>query len=325
VSQFTEEEIRTAATSLRPTATVEQIESVDPGKNTVYAVDYADREAILKIGTESPERVRAEPAIVEFVSARATLPVPTVIASGEEALSAPYTLFERVTGKTVDDLSPGLSPATLEQVLTEAGHFLGRLHAATGFDGVGPLVPHEAGLEPETPNTEWQSLLGRVAKGKIDQLGDLFDPYREALRNGIDRMLDDWSPPSRVDPVLAHMDYRPANLVLSPSEDQVTEAVLDWGGAAAAPAGYELAHVEALTRGFPHPASSDTLRERFRGGYREAQEVDDVPDVPPVYRVNAQLRLAKHLELIADSRPDTSLETVAEERLDQFRELGVLR
>jgi aminoglycoside phosphotransferase (APT) family kinase protein len=324
VPGFTDEEIRAAATSIRPNAPVERVEKIDPGKNTVYAVAYADRETILKIGTGSPERVRAEPAIVEHVSTQTTVPVPTVVTSGEDALSTPYTLFERVGGKTVADLSPELSTDTLEQVMVEGGRHLGELHAATEFDSVGRLISHETALRPETPDTEWSSLLEQAMTAKIDQLGDAFDPYRADLEAGIECVLADWTPPSRVDPVLAHMDYRPANLAFSPDEEPVTNAVLDWAGASAVPPAYELAHVEALTMGLPHTATGDRFREQFRAGYCEARGVDTVPEIPTVYRIDAQLRLSKHLELIADTRSDTSIDTVVAEHLDEFRELGVL-
>ncbi len=39
------------------------------------------------------------------------------------------------------------------------------------------------------------------------------------------------------------MDYRPANLVIDPDANCVTQAVLDWAGAAATPAAYELAQI----------------------------------------------------------------------------------
>jgi len=97
------------------------------------------------------------------------------------------------------------------------------------------------------------------------------------------------------------MDYRPANLVLAPAGSTVTRAVLDWAGAAAAPPAYEVAHAEALLSDWPHLDEGERarLRDRFRSGYGEGRAV---PDVPDPYRVDAQLRLMKHLEIEVGER-----------------------
>ncbi|MEZ3117363.1 phosphotransferase family protein [Halobaculum sp. MBLA0147] len=324
MSPFTTDEVRAAAATLRPGATVESVSEIAPGKNAVYHVRFDDRETVLKLGTESPERVRAEPAVIALVADATTVPVPTVVAASDEVLSVPCVLFDRVAGETVDDLSPDLSSATLARVADAAGRHLASLHESTSFDGVGPLVPDDTGPTPGGPDRGWQSLLCRTATAKIDRLPASFDDHRDAIRDGVERVLAAWDGPDGVDSVLAHMDYRPANLVLDTGAEPVVRAVLDWGGAAAAPPAYELAHVETLLTAWPGVDDPPRLRDPLRASYTTVAGVDSFPDVPAVYRLDATLRVGKHLELFADRRSDVSTATLAEDTLDSLRSFGVL-
>jgi len=319
--------------TLREPAVV-SVECLTPGKNTAFAVGYADQETVLKIGTAAPDSVRAESAVVQFVAGRTSIPVPAVLAAGEAPLPAPFALFERVAGRTVDDLSPALSSATLRGVGATAGRHLATLHATETFDDAGPLVAGPDGLQPADVASDWPSVFEQTLRAKVDDLPPAFDAHADTVDAAVA-----WAAtnPGRYgDCVPTHLDYRPANLVLrsgdgvdggaadGASDDSGTDdgadpvvAVLDWGGAAAAPAAYEIAHTEALLTTWPD--TDESVRECLRTGYRAVAE--RVPSVPNAARVDAVLRLAKHLEPVVACR-GADRETVVDGLVGRLCELA---
>jgi aminoglycoside phosphotransferase (APT) family kinase protein len=304
VTQPSPSDVRTAVADLLPDATVTDVSPIEAGKNAVYAVGLDGRETVLKVGTASPDRVRAEPAIVAFVGEHTAIPVPTVVGAADDGpLGHPCYLAERVPRRTVPDRPEDLSVSLLERICTEGGRHLAELHALDSFDGVGPLVTDDGDLHVADPDAEWPQLLSRAMAAKVDALGDRFEDRADALRGyaaSVDEALAGAGPFASA---FVHMDYRPANLVLAPAGSTVTRAVLDWAGAAAAPPAYEVAHAEALLSDWPHLDEGERarLRDRFRSGYGEGRAV---PDVPDPYRVDAQLRLMKHLEIGVGERGD---------------------
>ncbi|NHN46591.1 phosphotransferase [Halostella sp. JP-L12] len=323
VTRPSETAVRAALADLRPGTTVRDLATVEAGKNAVYAVTFADREAILKVGTASPDRVRAEPAILRFVRDRTGVPVPAVLAVSDDVLEHPCCLFERVAGRTVPDRPTDLSSDVLARLCEDGGRHLAALHEVDSFETVGPLVPGDDGVAVRGSYEDWPSLLERAMTAKIEALGGRFDRYEATLQDYVASAVDEHRRSASVDPVLVHMDYRPANLVFDPDEPFRTRAVLDWAGAAAAPAAYEIAHAEALLTDWPRLGAADRadLRVRFRSGY--APEVD-VPEIPTLYRVDARLRLMKHLDLEVDESDESAREARAAEHVRSLAALGVL-
>lgn len=315
--------VRAALADLCPDTTVRDLATIEAGKNAVYAVTFADREAVLKVGTASPDRVRAEPAILRFVRDRTGVSVPAVLAASDEVLEHPCCLFERVAGRTVPDRPTDLSSDVLARLCEDGGRHLAALHEVDSFETVGPLVPGDDGVAVRESCEDWPSLLERAMTAKIEALGERFDRYEATLRDYVASAVDEHRRSASVDPVLVHMDYRPANLVFDPDEPFRTRAVLDWAGAAAAPAAYEIAHAEALLTDWPQLDATDRadLRARFRSGY--ASE-GGVPEIPALYRVDARLRLMKHLDLAVDESDESARETRAAEHVRSLAALDVL-
>lgn len=207
-----ESAVRRGVIELRPEATVIDINPIEAGKNAVYAVSFADRETVLKVGIASPARVRAEPSIVEFVRERTTVPVPAVLGAADDVFDHPCCLFERVPGQTVPDRSDDLAVGVLLRLCEEGGQHLAALHKIDAFDAVGPLVSGDDGVVVTESSEDWPSLLGRSMRAKIDELGEQFDPYTDRLREYVESAVGEYQHGMAFDPVFVHMDYRPANL-----------------------------------------------------------------------------------------------------------------
>lgn len=312
--------VRAAVAKLVPDATVNDVEPVEAGKNAVYAVSLDEREAILKVGTASPDRVRAEPEIMGVVRERTGIPVPAVLGASDDALERPWYLAERVPGRTTPDRPTDLPVAVLERLCVEAGRHLAELHDLDRFEGFGPLVPDEGDVRVADPDVGWPALLSRATAAKVEDLAERFDPLRDDLQAYADAVADDLAGRGPFASAFVHMDYRPANLVFTPEAATVTRGVLDWAGAAAAPPAYEVAHAEALLSDWPRLADAERtrLRKCFEAGYAE---VRDLPAVPAAYRVDARLRLMKHLDVEVGDRDPAAVRDRADDhrrRLDAF-------
>lgn len=318
-----ESRIQAAVTELRPDAPVTDITAIETGKNAVYVVSFTDRDAILKVGTATPGRVKAEPAIIRFVRDRTSVPVPEVLQAADDVLAYPCCLYNRVPGRTISDRSTDLSFDRLARLCEEAGQNLADLHSVSPFEACGVLTRSGDGIVVSGNGEAWPSVLRQVMTAKISELGERFAQYRDALRDYADSVDERCQRFAPFDPVLTHMDYRPANLVVDPAASRVTRAVLDWGGAAAAPASYEIAHAKALLTDWPGLTDSDrdALRKRFWAGY--APEGDQL-DVPDVYKVDARLRLMKHLDTEVSGRDSALIESRVESHLQSLQRLDVL-
>lgn len=315
--------VRAIVAAVCPERTIRAVSEIEPGKNAIFAVNFGDGAAVLKVGTASPDRVRAEPAIVRFVRRRTDVPVPRVLGATEAAIDHPACLFERVPGRTVPDRPDDLPVSELGRICTDAGRNLAALHAVDEFAAVGPLVPDGDGVAVAAAGHDWPGLFRRGMAAKLEALDDRFDRYQDALRDYVDTTAAAAAESAGVDPVLVHMDYRPANLVLDDGERGRTRAVLDWAGAAAAPAAYELAHAEALLTDWPRLDEADRARltARLRKSYASRRRW---PEIPTVYRVDARLRLMKHLDLEVGDRDEATVTDRVHEHVAALERLGVL-
>jgi aminoglycoside phosphotransferase (APT) family kinase protein len=190
------------------------VECLSPKKNTVFTVGYAGRETVLKIVTAPPDSVRAESAVVQFVAGRTSIPAPAVLAAGKVPLPAPFALFERVAGRTVDNLSP--VSTTLRGVSPTVGRHLTTLHAAETFDDAGPLVAGLDGLQPADVTSEWPSVFEQTLRAKVDDLPLAFDAHADTGDTAVAWVTT--NPGWCGDCVPTHLDHRPANPVLRPMD-----------------------------------------------------------------------------------------------------------
>ncbi|ELZ50496.1 aminoglycoside phosphotransferase [Halorubrum coriense DSM 10284] len=264
----------------------------------------------------------AEPQIIELIREHTAVPVPEVIGTSKNMLEFPCCLYERVPGRTFADRPVIESPDLLARICTEAGQHLAGLHNIDTFGRCGPIVLGDDGLTVANVADDWPSGFQRTLAAKVDQLGPQFKSYVETLNEHVNEATTKCRSTTPVTPVLAHMDYRLANLVIDPDADCITQAVLDWAGATAAPAAYELAHVEALLTDWPIlVADQVTLWERFREAYAQRREI---PTIPDIYRVDAQLRLMKHLDMEIGHFDNAAAEGRVEDHLTSLEALGAL-
>ncbi len=321
VSEPSERAVKTTVQDLVD-GTVQEVTPLDAGKNAVYEVTLADREAVLKVGTATPDRVRAEPGVVDFVGSRTDVPVPTVLRTGDDRLDHPYCLYERVPGRTFSDRPTSLPVDLLADVCEAGGRHLGELHAVTTFDRFGPVVCEDEGPSVPEGHDDWLPLFRRVLAGKAASVDDRFADLRDPIREYAQALDGDAFGADTSGPALVHMDYRPANLVVDPDRSPVTRAVLDWSGAAAAPPAYELAHAETLLTEWPRLDDPDRerLATRFRTGY---DATNDVPPVPDPFRVDARLRLVKHFGVETASLDASATEARAAAHRCALASLGV--
>lgn len=312
---------------------VRSVERIERGKNAVYRVapeEGGEPDAVVKVGTASSGRVAVEPAVMDRVRTATDLPVPDVPGrspGGDGPLDHPWFLAEWVPGRTPDLRSKDLQFETLARVCREAGRNLGALHAAFSLDGVGPLVEDGEDLAPPNPVEKWPTLFERVVRSQLEELsGSRFDDalpaVEEALADAVAAM--ERAPPP--DPVLCHLDYRLGNLVVRSDDRPATAGILDWGGAAAAPPAYELAHTEGILLDWPRFDADRTtmLRNRFYEGYEECgggRPALGSEDTTRWYRLPARLRLMKHLDQEMAGRPDVAVDRRAHEHVAALEEL----
>ena len=209
-----------------------------------YLLTLADgTRVVCKLGGESvwTEDV-VEPCVLRLVRRETSLSVPDVLASGLiEGTSGPkrWGLYEFCPG-TVPDVR---TVATYEQVVSEAGAALARLHTAFSFEQIGGFVRDDQNdldlVEPTDWNLRGSPIVDRVSTAVTSQ----------QLRR----------------PVLAHGDYRPGNLLV---DDGSITAILDWANSHVTSAGYSLARAETRFVDVPPVAAKHRLRRAFRDGYR---------------------------------------------------------
>lgn len=197
-----------------------------------------------------------EPAVLELVDERTELPVPTVLGAGrvgDGRDTTRYGLYEYRRG-TLPDRSPVLSG---EELASQAGSWLGRLHAAFSFDRRGGLGQHDDVLRIERPRVPW--LLETAMARHFLPTGPATAPA--------------------VPPVLAHGDFRPGNLLTD--GDRIT-AILDWGNAHVTHPGLSIARAEVRFADTRAATAEERgrLRNHFRAGYAARR------DIPPPIQEN---------------------------------------
>lgn len=190
------------------------VECLSPKKNTVFycrlprlrnGIKHCDGPTRQRAGRVRGCPVRRGPNVD---------PAPAVLAAGKVPLPAPFALFERVAGRTVDNLSP--VSTTLRGVSATVGRHLTTLHAAETFDDAGPLVAGLDGLQPADVTSEWPSVFEQTLRAKVDDLPLAFDAHADTGDTAVAWVTT--NPGWCGDCVPTHLDHRPANLVLRPRD-----------------------------------------------------------------------------------------------------------
>ncbi|MFB6220439.1 MAG: phosphotransferase family protein [Halolamina sp.] len=288
--------VREMVQTLQPAWRVETIDRDQHGTDFVATVEAetpdGHRTAVLKATTAGlvGELARTEPRMLELVSGKTSVPVPTVFGYRDEhpEFPTPFYLMSHESGANFENDPHALPPAARERVLREAGENLAEIHALGPLDAVGKvgvrndeLVVLDAGDHPSYDDSREYALdSGLEALETLDSGGffpefaeqperfaDLAAPLREYLQETAPAL------PASARPTYCHRDYRYGNLLVDP-ETGATRAVLDWAGTLSVEPAYNLAIAEWLLLSPDEDSASRTrtLRETFRDAYAEARD-----------------------------------------------------
>ena len=345
---FATQDLLTAVERIHSAVSAPTLEPIERGTNAVYHVSDTGTDPdrmVLKVGTETPDRIAVEAAVLAMLRDLTTLPIPEpvgALTTAESPLNVPCLLTTFVRGETFEFRPEAIDPDRYVQLCSEAGRHLGRLHRLRRFDGYGPLeivgddlqpVREESGESGSGPRyPDWPTLYDAVLSAQIDRVGDVVDPglterlraARPTLSERLDERLAVDGP---YEAVLLHMDYRLGNLVIDPESGPITAGIIDWGGVTAGPAAYERAHTVALLVEWPTFDADErrSLARAFREGYNTAAGTDlggsERSVRPPAYDLAARLRLLRHVEEAFASRSAATREAW---RRRQEREVNAL-
>ncbi|WP_424003802.1 phosphotransferase family protein [Haloarcula salina] len=234
-------------------------------------------EVVVKFKPPGDVPFAVEPFLHEYVAERTEVPVPRILVYEEEpdADVPPYFVTERVHGENLAEEFAGLTTEDRRRVLSQAGRNLGDLHSEIGFEAFGRLTLHDDRLIVEDWMGSWREYFETLTRSHLSNLDETpFADVRSRARETIDPALAE-VPESGV-PRLVHDDFRPANLLFDPAEDEPITAVLDWQDVLAALPEYNLAQTEFLfiDSSFRDPEIRSSLRDAFRDGYREHRSME---------------------------------------------------
>lgn len=220
-----------------------------------------------------------EPFLHDFVADRTDVPVPRILIFKEDpALDVdPYFVTERVRGDNLAESIGQLDEGTRERVIRHAGKTLGDMHGGIQFEGFGRLAldTDDGRLIVDEFSWDWGQFFADMTDSYVDRLENTpFDDLQSNAREYLDgaaELIESTGPPR-----LIHDDFRPANMLFDPTEDEPITAVLDWQFALAADAEYHIARTEFLfiDPAFQDVETRDRLRNELYDGYREYLEFD---------------------------------------------------
>jgi aminoglycoside phosphotransferase (APT) family kinase protein len=216
-----------------------------------YGGDGLRRQLILR--RDPPGAVRADGMGLEArlfeAAARGGVPVPTVLASGDDpgVLGSPFLIMEHVEGETIPRrvLRDGALSTARPRLAQQCGQILARLHA------IDPRAV--AGLDATDPVARYREIL--------DGLGQPHPAFELAFR-----WLEANRPPAGPT-VIVHGDFRHGNLIIGPDG---VRAVLDWELAHAGDGMEDLGWlcVKAWRFGVDLPVGGFGTYEQLIEGYR---------------------------------------------------------
>lgn len=280
-----------------PNTDIIDVSAAPAGTRATYLVECSDRNVAVTLCREPADEQQfvLEPQVIRLVERKTTLPVPELLAVDCSKMSIPYMYY--VT-QAVDGYNPRrrykyLPQSVREDILVQTGQYLGELHTRIGFDTVGTLcaTDESRGIAIE-PADSWPTFLRSLMDGWTSTLdGGRFDdliPTFETVAADCATYVDE-----KIDPVLLHFDYRPANLIVKDGE---IATILDWELARAGHNEYDFFKFEKnfLLAHFETPSIRDDLREFVYRGYRTVLGLE-----PGWKRRRAYYRVAYKLESMA--------------------------
>lgn len=281
-------------------------------KQTVAVWFEARPPVVVQSSTESSLRTEGE--LARAIGTRTSVPVPRILEIGVHRSSS-YIVSELAPGTNLHSHFTGLDRGTQRHLSREFGRYLGEIHEAFDFDGVGSVSSIEESGGPRFSVSETDNFAGwfrRYAREGIEMLPESFDPVRGPLADAIlsRSYKGSW------DPRLFPWDLRPGNAL---SIDGELSAVLDWGNPLAAPPGLAVAKARHLVADW-YVEDTKPLRSAFRDGY---ESVRAYPTVPTVFKLVAVLRSAvdSHGIVTRPRYPEWTGDEAVQFHLDRLNDL----
>jgi aminoglycoside phosphotransferase (APT) family kinase protein len=210
-----------------------QLRRIPTGKfNTSYYVEGGAVALVLRIAPTNDrsqalfyehQMMRQEPTLHALLRKQTDVPVPAILVSdfSHSEIDRDYLLMERIPGTPLSGQA-GLTPASLNDILREAGRCLRQVHALTGerCGYVGEHLPME-------PQPDWASAFQIMWNLLLDDVErcDGYSPAEAAsMRRLADRHIKVFDRP--VAASLLHMDVWAEN-ILADEQGRLT-GLIDW-------------------------------------------------------------------------------------------------
>lgn len=288
---FSDSVVREMVAAVDPEISVRDVTPIVDGTDAVYRVDAETGRYVLKAAVfVDPPRFRVEPRMLALVNAHTDVPVPDVVGfvDDHDDFPAPFFLMEYVPDGQPYENVAGLDTDALSRAARDAGRIHAELHDLGSFDAFGSVRPARAcehtalslpdatdGIGVVDPYDSWSDCFADMLDESLSELdpntpSDVTDgrfddvhPHLEARAESALETVRAGDP----DPVLAHVDYRPGNLLLRETGDTV--AVLDWGNVRVTSPAYCLANAEQYLCGRAALGSDrrTRVREALLSGY----------------------------------------------------------
>lgn len=284
---------------IAPAWTIKEVSSADGGLNSVHHVtletETRRRSCVLKSspGNQRNGCTSTEARYLSVLAERTSIPVPDVVGvvDEHEELEAPFFLMDSADGTPLEtQQEEPLSDSMLQRIARQSGRYLAQLHMIDApnlfgivrFEPSPPLEGTSPTADPSgftVPNgsLNWTDCFRDWFFETTDNLSETrFDDLVPALKTEVEERIDEL--PNAFQPVLARIDHRPENLLVS-SDDGSIEALLDWGAQFCVAPTYDLATVEFMMAGggrLALPGFPDRrllVRDALLTGYRRETTV----------------------------------------------------
>ncbi|MFB6218663.1 MAG: phosphotransferase family protein [Halobacteriaceae archaeon] len=282
-----------------------QLHDVPP--HAVYEVTVDGRRAVCKLARGPEADPATDAAVLAYVGRETSVPVPAVLASGEEFFLAEFCERAPESGTAHEYEAPTLT-ADLARTLGEG---LATLHAETPFERTG--VPRaDGGLAVDSHGTwadtlaaqldAWRETLAEYGRADAAREVRAFVREHAALFEGAGR------------PALTHNWYTPEHVGV---DDGEVACVVDWEHALVAPGEFEVARTALVL-------FERTTEAGAEAAFREAYE--SVHPIPEGFDVRRRAYRAVHLVYFLVSgwvqarRPPAERERLSERFEDEIRE-----
>lgn len=340
--RLNEPEIRQVVSGLRDEWMVIGVDGIRGSANSLYAVELStpnrDQTVICKCCQHSaPAGFRTEPYLLDAIGRRTSVPVPEVLAVGDDHSedAGPLFVMEQCDGEGIATRARELKPTVRKRIARDAGRYLGQIHGLGSFDRFGDVrlgcdVDHDGtGIEmPDATLTvaddaynTWADALEGLTEYFLSNLDDRVTDLEEMIREALDEqrcLLGD------EDPVLIHDEYTYWNILVDPDTGETT-AVLDFENQRIGCAEYDVASaIDSLSALAPLGSlRRRRVREAMYEGYNETSDLDRDGEFAArrnFYRLVARLPMLTFFESGMVVGPDDP-ETLVREHNEFLREL----